>query len=61
MGRGRGGLEMGQASRRDSARASQGESLTPQLVEGTASGSISTAHGPPGPPSPQPRTTGSEA
>ena len=52
---------MGQASRRDSARASQGESLTPQLVEGTASGSISTAHGLPGPPSPQPRTTGSEA
>lgn len=51
---------MGQASRRDSDRVSQGESLTPQLVEGTASGSISTAQGPPEPPSPQPRTTGSE-
>lgn len=40
---------MGQASRRDSDRVSQGESLTPQLVEGTASGSISTAQGPPEP------------
>lgn len=57
---GRGGLEMGQASRRDSDRASQGEGLTPQLVEGTASGSISTAQRLPEPPSPQPRTTGSE-
>lgn len=58
---GRGGLEMGQARRRDSDRASQGESLTPQLVEGTASSSLSTAQRPPEPPSPQPRTTGSEA
>lgn len=58
---GRGGLEMGQARRRDSDRASQGESLTPQLVEGTASGSLSTAQRPPEPPSPPPRTPGSEA
>ena len=52
---------MGQAMRRDIDRESQGESLTPQLVEGTASSSLSTAQRPPEPPSPPPRTPGSEA
>lgn len=45
MGEGR-TREMGQAGERDSDRARPGEGLTPQLVEGTASGSIqhSTAY-----------------